>query len=332
MSLINDILDFSKIEAKKLDLESLDFDLSRLLADCTAPLAARAHEKGLELLCVADPAVPTALRGDPGRLRQVLTNMAGNAIKFTHAGEVAIRVSLVERGADEVILRFSVRDTGVGIPRDKQGLLFDKFTQVDSSTTRRYGGTGLGLAISRQLAELMGGDVGVESEEGRGSEFWFTARLRTQAGQESKPAAVPAILQGARILLADDNATNRMVAIGLLKRLGLHADAVNSGEEALRTLEAQPYDLVFMDVEMPGIGGLEATRRARAPRSAGLNRQVVIVAMTADAMQGDRELCLEAGINDYLAKPVTPRALAEILDRWLPKRRDGGSAPEVQAA
>jgi signal transduction histidine kinase len=183
MSIIDDILDFSKIEAGKLELEALDFNLRNLLGDLAATLAVKAHEKGIELLCGADPAVPTLLRGDPRRLRQILTNLVGNAIKFTQQGEVALRVSLEEERAAECQLRFSVRDTGIGIPRDKVGLLFAKFSQVDASTTRRFGGTGLGLAISKQLAAMMGGEVGFESEEGKGSEFWFTVRLGKQAGQ-----------------------------------------------------------------------------------------------------------------------------------------------------
>jgi len=233
LALLNDILDFSKIEARKLEMETLDFDLSNLLDDFAATMAVHAHDKGLELLCAADPEVPVRLRGDPGRLRQILTNLVGNAVKFTHQGEIAVRVSLVEETErrntrrrwdamarhaqaahthrDDVLLRFSVRDTGIGIPDDKIGLLFDKFSQVDASTTRQYGGTGLGLAISKQLAELMGGGIGVISEAGTGSEFSFTARLGIQAERTLAESLPPADLRGVRALIVDDNATSREI-------------------------------------------------------------------------------------------------------------------------
>ena len=496
LSLINAILDFSKIEAGKLDLEILDFDLSNLLEDFAATLALRAHEKGLEMLCSADLEVPTLLRGDPGRLRQILNNLAGNAVKFTPAGEVAIRVSLLEEDQDQVLLRFSVRDTGIGIPADKIGLLFDKFTQVDTSTTRQYGGTGLGLAISRQLAKLMNGETGVTSEVGKGSEFWFTARLGKQASGAYTEGPPPAALHGVRVLIVDDNATNRellhirltswdmrpleardgpsaiqalnraleeqdpcrlavidmqmpgmdgeslgriiqadprladtrmvmltslgmredaqhfheigfaayltkpirhqelkaalslaltnrqevapephpiaahpttletanlfagrkarilvaednitnqMVALGILKQMGLRADAVANGVEALKALELLPYDLVLMDVQMPVMDGIEATKRIRSDeltiwKAQGAMRDgqmaeavgvpasftLPIIAMTAHAIQGDRERCLAAGMNDYVSKPVSRQALAEALSKWLPHDPDEG--------
>ncbi len=494
LSLINAILDFSKIEAGKLDLEILDFDLSNLLEDFAATLALRAHEKGLEMLCSADLEVPTLLRGDPGRLRQILNNLAGNAVKFTPAGEVAIRVSLLEEDKDQVLLRFSVRDTGIGIPADKIGLLFDKFTQVDTSTTRQYGGTGLGLAISRQLAKLMNGETGVTSEVGKGSEFWFTARLGKQASGAYTEGPPPAALHGVRVLIVDDNATNlellhirltswdmrpleardgpsaiqalnraleeqdpcriavidmqmpgmdgeslgriiqadprltdtrmvmltslgmredaghfheigfaayltkpirhqelkaalslaltnrqevapephpfathpttlettnlfagrkarilvaednitnQMVALGILKQMGLRADAVANGVEALKALELLPYDLVLMDVQMPVMDGIEATNRIRsdelkmweaqcalgkgqAAEAVGVPASFTlpIIAMTAHAIQGDRERCLAAGMNDYVSKPVSRQALAEALSKWLPNDPD----------
>ena len=221
LGLINDILDFSKIEAKKLDMEILDFDLSSMLDDFADTLAMRAHEKGLELFCAADIDVPTLLNGDPGRLRQALTNLAGNAIKFTAAGEVSVRASLVEESESDVLLRFSVRDTGIGIPKDKLGMLFDKFSQVDASTTRQYGGTGLGLAISKQLAELMHGEAGVNSKEGKGSEFWFTARLGKQAGEPRAESLSPTDLCGVRVLIVDGNATNREILTTRLDSWGM---------------------------------------------------------------------------------------------------------------
>ena len=265
LSLINNILDFSKIEAKKFDLETLDFDLSSLLDDFAAMLAVRAHEKGLELLCAADLNVPTLLCGDPGRLRQILTNLAGNAIKFTQTGEVAIRVSLKEEGGNQglvgdeqgpecrehgtanisfgsekenetVLLRFSVRDTGIGIPADKICRLFEEFSQVDASTTRKYGGTGLGLAISRQLAELMGGEAGVSSEEGKGSEFWFTALLGKQTVVEQAESLSPADLRGVRVLIVDDNATNREILTTRLASYGMRPMEARDGPEAIHDL------------------------------------------------------------------------------------------------
>jgi CheY-like chemotaxis protein/HPt (histidine-containing phosphotransfer) domain-containing protein len=471
LSLINDILDLSKLEAGKVDLETLEFDLPALLDDLAATLAVRAEEKGLELLCEADLDVPLLVRGDPGRLRQILGNLLGNAIKFTAAGEVSVRASLQAQDEEGVLVRFSVRDTGIGIPAEKKIRLFQKFSQVDASTTRHYGGTGLGLAISKQLAEQMGGAIGVESREGAGSEFWFTARLaRAPRGASADPArpagldgvralvvddngtsrdfllrrlthwglraagarggeealralhealaegdpfrlalldlrmpgmdgealgrairaderleATRLILQSllgrrgdaqrleelgfagwltkpvrppelqivlaqvhaglqrsptqrllaarhgahetagafadraARILVAEDNPTNQEVVVGMLRRLGLRADAVANGAEAVQALEAVPYRLVLMDVQMPEMDGFEATARIRSADSRVHDRRVPIVAMTAHALRGDRERCLEAGMDDYVSKPVSVPALTEALSRWLPQ-------------
>ncbi|MEI7990534.1 MAG: PAS domain S-box protein, partial [Chloroflexota bacterium] len=298
--LINDILDFSKIEAGKLDLETLDFELHKLLDETTTAMAIRAHEKGLVLPCTAESNVPAILRGDPGRLRQILTNLLGNAIKFTQKGEVSVRVTKLAETGQDVVLRFAVRDTGIGIPADKVGLIFNKFTQADVSTTRQYGGTGLGLAISKQLAELMGGEIGVESEAGKGSEFWFTVCLkvlserRAITRRKKAPEITPISFDSKkRILLVEDNMVNQQVALGILKKLGLRADAAANGLEALRALESLPYDLVFMDVQMPQMDGLEATRQIRAPQSNVLNHAIPIIAMTASAMQEDRERCIQ---------------------------------------
>ncbi len=476
LGLVNDILDFSKIEANRLDLEILDFDLTSLIGDFAGTMALRAEEKGIELFCIIDANVPKYLRGDPGRLRQILANFVGNAIKFTAEGEVTLKVSVVSedegngRDTDEWIIRFSVRDTGIGIPQEKIESLFEKFTQVDASTTRKYGGTGLGLAISKQLAELMGGETGVESREGRGSEFWFTARLPKASSFVAQPETPsPAILDGVhtlivddnetcreiltarltswgmrtedttdgedalrrlrsarhdgdpfvlavidmqmpvmdgktlgrsiradadladinmvlltslgtrgdadnfagigfaayttkpvrmdelksllclvlagkfgpqpqsmltrhsargimnrftgrkvRILLVEDNITNQQVALGILNRLGLSADTAANGDEAVRALAIIPYDLVLMDVQMPVMDGFEATRRIRDPHSPALNHRIPIIAMTANAMQEDREKCLAAGMDDYITKPVLPLSLAEALEKWLP--------------
>ncbi|MBF0528201.1 MAG: PAS domain S-box protein [Deltaproteobacteria bacterium] len=469
--LINDILDFSKIEAQKLDLEILDFDLRITLEDVAETLAFRAQEKGLELVALMAPEVPSLLRGDPGRLRQILINLGGNAIKFTHQGSVLIRAILEIENEQSVTVHFEVTDTGIGIPADKQDKLFSVFTQVDGSTARKYGGTGLGLAISKRLAELMGGAMGLESAEGKGSTFWFTVvfekrpteqmtdlislvnltgvrilvvddheanRLllvtllkrwgcrwgeaadgfealtqlqkaiaegdpyrvalldkqmpgmdgleladrikqnsnlhRTMlimltslgergdaaqlaqagfAGYLKKPirqyqlhdclsmvlgeAEAPAQMTApklitrhtvtevrkgrARILLAEDNHTNQLVALGLIKKLGYYADAVADGEEAIKALEMTPYDLVLMDVQMPGLDGLEATRQIRNPQSQVRNHDIPIIAVTAHAMQGDLEKCLEAGMNDYISKPIAPQALVDAIEKWLWKNK-----------
>jgi len=474
--LINDILDFSKIEAHKLELESVDLDLRGLLESLAGTVAAQAFAKNLELISSVDPELPQWLCGDPARLRQILTNLLGNAIKFTRDGEVELRVQVQEARATDCLLRFTVRDTGIGIPQDKLGLVFEKFSQVDSSTTRRFGGTGLGLAISMHLAGIMGGEIGVNSEEGNGSEFWFTVRLaigaapeanaggtvnlavlqgvhalivddhaahrgvltrqmqhwgmRTEAvasgiealqavyrateaedcfqlavldmqmpgmdgeavagairadarlvdtrivmltslgprygsqrcqqngfrhhvckpvrAEELARALVGALCEGneaclemadtpastedaehnqqrglpadARILLAEDNFTNQQVALGILKNFGLRADAVADGAEAVQSLERTPYDLVLMDMRMPVMDGVEATRRIRDPQSAVLNHAVPIIAMTANVLQSDRDLCAEAGMNGFVSKPVVARILREALAKWLPEK------------
>jgi PAS domain S-box-containing protein len=322
LQLINDILDFSKMEAKKLELETIDFNLPSLLDNLVSVLSAPAQAKGIELRCIADPAVPTQLRGDPGRLRQILTNLTGNAIKFTEKGEVVVRAALEEEGESDCLLRFSVRDTGIGIPEDKIGVLFNKFSQVDASTTRKYGGTGLGLAISKQLVEMMGGKVGVTSQEGKGSEFWFTVRLGRSLGLDGEAERAESKFQTidnltGRILIAEDNSTNREVALGMLRKLGLRADAVADGAEAINALKSISYDLVLMDMRMPVMDGIEATRQIRNPQSAVLNHEIPIIALTANAMQSDRESCLAAGMNDFVPKPIIKAVLQNALTKWL---------------
>ena len=492
LTIINDILDFSKIEAGKLEMETLDFDLRRTVEDtCDLP-ALLAQSKGLELTAMVEADVPSSLRGDPGRLRQVLTNLIGNAVKFTAHGEVAVSVALVEEVETEATLRFQVRDTGMGIPADKLDLLFEAFTQADASTTRRFGGTGLGLTISRRLVELMGGRIGADSEPGVGSTFWFTAgfakqdpTVSTVADELLEPVdiadvrvlavddnatnrrviagmldawscrhtevdgAAPALealraahgegdpyrivildmmmpdtdgedlgvaiksdpaLAGSelimmtsmgsrgdagrleslgfaayltkpvkqsqvfdclmvvlnrrerpdsrgpsriitrhaladrdkrlvRILLAEDNPINQRVALKTLEKLGYRAEAVGNGAEAVEALGRGRYDLVLMDVQMPEMDGLEATRRIRDPHSAVRDHRVPIVALTAHAMKEDRDACLAAGMNDYLSKPIDPDQLAAVLARWAgqdpapePAVGHAGAAPAAAAA
>ena len=460
LTLINDILDFSKIEAHKLELEQLRFELGPVIEDAVDMLANRAHAKGLELVSIIEPATPAFVIGDPGRLRQIVLNLTSNAIKFTERGEVLIRVGVAAENDTHVTLRFTIADTGIGIPADRLDRLFQPFSQVDSSTTRKYGGTGLGLAISRQLAELMGGNIGVESTPGAGSTFWFTvmvekcappeastpvdldlhnahllivddndanrllvrtlitqwrgrcdeaidahqalAALRAAAAagdrydlalldmqlpdvdgvtlaqwirKDTALAATPLILltslgyqsvanddvrfaaqiakplrqtqlreqialalgrqrpAGAnerqpttkrmaptrplRILLAEDNAVNQKVALMMLKKLGYHADAVANGREALAALAEIDYDLVLMDCEMPEMDGYEATAHIRSDQVGVLNPGVPVIAMTAHALQGDRERCIAAGMNDYISKPVQAPTIAAVLERWL---------------
>ncbi len=331
LALINDILDFSKIEAGKLELEIVDFDLHTLMDEFSAPMAALARHKGLKYLCSIAPDVPAAVRGDSGRLRQILTNLVGNAVKFTQQGGISVQANLIRQIDDDILLRFAVRDTGIGVSAEQQRKLFDKFTQADTSTTRRYGGTGLGLAISKQLVELLGGQIGVASNKGCGAEFWFTVRFGRQLSpptsetvsiQESAQRVAAGLVsrQNVRILVAEDNVVNQEVALGVLRKLGLHAEAVANGVEVIEALRSLPYDLVLMDVQMPHMDGVQATRVIRDPQSPVINHQIPIIAMTAHALHADRERCLEAGMNGYLSKPVSPHSLIEALNSWLPRK------------
>lgn len=465
LTIINDILDISKIEAGKLELEAVEFDLIEWLDDFAAALAVKAQEKKLEFICAADPTTPQHLRGDPGRLRQVLTNLTANALRFTDQGEVSVRVEPVRITKQEATLRFVVRDTGIGIPAEKLPLIFEKYMQVDTSTTRRYGGTGLGLAISKRLVELMGGEIGVESELGKGSTFWFTVTLprcpareqkltlpetlhgvrvlivddnvtnrtilraqlsawgmdpdeaadaaaalrkleealqqgnpyrlaildlqmpeidgimlgrqirsderfrslelimmssmgqdgegrsalkngfaaylikpvrqlelfntvrqvlanASQSGgksSENKPSIPRLSISNVRVLVAEDNAVNQQVALGILRRMGAHAEVVGSGIESIEALRQAPYDIVLMDVQMPDMDGLEATQRIRSGEAGEAARSIPIIAMTAHALQSDRDRCLAVGMNDYVSKPVKPQELHQVLEKWLTK-------------
>ncbi len=469
--LINEVLDFSRIEAGRIDLEVLEFDLTALLEDVSTMMAVGAQNKGLELICALDPEVPEKLRGDPGRLRQVLTNLVGNAIKFTERGEVAVRVELVSTSTRGVLLKFAVRDTGIGIAPEKKDSLFELFSQVDASMTRKHGGAGLGLAISRQIVTRMGGQIDVDSKQGRGATFWFRLPFELQENSNPQPLLRPQLenipvlvvddnatnreilrvrltswgmrvkeapngetafeqidlAQNAgdpfrlaivdmqmpgqsgedlgrrikaesrfsdlqlimmtsitqrgdsrhfadigfsaylakpvrhtelfdilrdvcaqdrkrpgckepetaivtrhsarerardrhphRILVVEDNMTNQTVLLRILEKLGMRAEAVANGAEALNALEKMPYDLVVMDVQMPEMDGIETTRRIRDPRGHVRDPGIPIIAMTAHALEKDRERCLSAGMNDYLAKPVDMSSLREKLAQWLP--------------
>jgi signal transduction histidine kinase/FixJ family two-component response regulator len=321
MTIINDILDFSKIEARKLTLERLDFDLHTTLQQVVDLLALKAESKGLKLTCQVAPGTPAQLRGDSGRLRQILTNLIGNAVKFTSCGEIAVRVACETAEEHRVCLRFSVTDTGIGIRPDQIEPLFEPFVQADGSTTRKFGGTGLGLSIAKQLVELMGGEIGVQSQEGKGSTFWFTAVFEEGAlcmpAQSHPPehARLP-LKEKIRVLVAEDNPNNQAVVLAILGKLGCHADLAANGAEAVKVLQHANYDLVLMDCNMPEMDGWEATRRIREPANGVSNPRIPIIALTADAMPEDRDKCIRAGMNDYLAKPIEPKLLVAMLQKW----------------
>jgi PAS domain S-box-containing protein len=330
LDIINDILDLSKIDAGKLVLAPVDFSVDALLARATALITDGARRKGLALT-VDRGNLPPALRGDALRLSQVLVNLLSNAVKFTSRGSVVLRCDVVGQAGSEWTIRFSVRDTGVGITREAQERLFTPFEQADGSTTRRFGGTGLGLSIARELAQLMGGEVGVDSEPGRGSEFWFTARLQSAVAPPHAGAPLDAVLDGhgaeqalkarhagASVLIADDNRINQELATELLRLVDLKVEVADNGRAAVDMARRGAFDMILMDMQMPEMDGLEATRRIRAePRLDA----TPIVAMTASAFGADREACLAAGMNDHIGKPVNPAALYDKMLRWLDESR-----------
>jgi hypothetical protein len=323
--LLNDVIDLSKIEADRMELEAVSFDLRTIVPGASDLVALWAREKGLLFHSAIDPDVPLLLRGDTGRLRQILTNLIGNAVKFTPAGSVALRVSRDAEDEESVTLRFQVEDSGVGIPHDKLDLIFEPFVQADGSATRRFGGTGLGLAICRKLVTLMGGAIGVESTEGEGSLFWFTVVLKKQAGAAPEPprAAVELPLKaecsrsGARLLLAEDDPINQIVSTALLEGLGYEVDVVANGHQALQALEGKDYALVLMDCMMPEMDGYAASSVIRDRTSPVRNHDIPVIALTANAMREDHEKSLAAGMNDHLAKPVEIPRLRALLDKWL---------------
>jgi len=326
LNLINDLLDLSKMEAGRMTLENTEFRLKTVVEECIGLVSLAAAAKGLQLSLEVRPNVPVTVIGDAGRLRQILLNLLSNAVKFTERGSVRVAVTLEAARGQVVTLRLAVRDTGIGLSAEQQATLFQAFSQADTSTTRRFGGTGLGLCIAKRLVELMGGTIGVSSQLGEGATFWLNLCLEPgKAAEPSNANENEALLNlfagtNARILVADDNVSNQQVAVGIVRKMGLSADSVADGREALEALARIPYDLVLMDVHMPEMDGLEATIRIR---QAGMLRagsdRLPVIAMTASAMQGDRDKCFAAGMDDFISKPVMPRTLADVLEKWLPR-------------
>ncbi len=328
LSIINDVLDISKIEAERMSLETSEFQLQAVFAKLHLLSAPKAAEKHLAFTIDAPAALcQQPLRGDQLRLEQILINLCSNAIKFTEQGAVTVRAKLEQATDDSVELRLDVEDTGIGIAPEACAKLFTAFEQADSSTTRKYGGTGLGLAISKKLVQMMGSDLHVDSQPGLGSTFWFNLRLQTGAGaspqtllppMESAEAAIIRLHRGARVLLAEDEPINREVSLILLNEAGLHADFAEDGLQAVDLAGQKHYAVILMDLQMPGLNGLEATRMIRAGT---LNRDTPIIAMTANAFEEDRQQCLAAGMNDHLGKPVDSEALFACLLRWLSQQQ-----------
>ena len=330
LSIIDDILDFSKIEAGKLRLENIGFDLYDVVHDVGELFAERARAKGLKLDCDLGLDVPRCVHGDPSRLRQVLANLTSNAIKFTEHGGVVIAVECAALDGDDITLQLSVSDTGIGLDSEQQGKLFQSFTQADSSTTRKYGGTGLGLAISKELVEMMGGAIEVRSTPGHGACFHF--RICTRIAQDvpsqtARPTEQRKI--GARVLLAEDNAVNRELATELLLSLDCTVEGVHNGREAVAAAQTGAFDVILMDCQMPEMDGFEATAALRAAEAASGGRRLPIIALTANAMTGDRERCLAAGMDDYLTKPFKLERLCDVLVKWL---QPGAAVPVTPAS
>jgi signal transduction histidine kinase/ActR/RegA family two-component response regulator len=324
LHVINDILDISKIEAARLTLENTRFKLGEVFENLDSLVAQKAHEKHLKLLLDLKPEVThLTLLGDPLRLGQILLNLTGNAIKFTEYGSITVRTKLLEDTLESVLLRIEVEDTGIGISAEDEKRLFTAFEQADGSMTRKYGGTGLGLVISKRLVELMGGEIGFQSQPGAGSVFWFTVRLgkvsdstqiATTITSDTAEARLQSAFAGTRILLAEDEPINQEVSLGLLEEVGLVVDLAEDGQKALELAGLNHYSLILMDMQMPNLNGVDATRAIRTlPGYA----ETPILAMTANAFSEDRQVCIDAGMNDHIAKPVDPEVLFETLIKWL---------------
>jgi len=331
LSIINDILDFSKIEAGKLTCEKVDFDLHETIKNVVDLLQPRADAKGIQFHHRIQANVCSALVGDPTRLRQILLNLIGNAIKFTRQGDVGLEVAQTSESDTAATLCFTIRDTGIGISEDVRGKLFQSFTQADASTTRRFGGTGLGLAITRRLVELLGGTIEVTSEVGQGSTFWFILQFAKQKSTSAGPDKHPAIIikpheppppgQKPRLLLAEDNRINQFVGTLQLKKFGYHqVDVVNNGRLAVEAWQKDHQGIIFMDCQMPEMDGYQATQAIRDLEKSEHHPRTYIIALTANAMLGDRDRCLEAGMDDYLAKPVNETDLQAVLERMSRRR------------
>lgn len=344
LTIIDDILNFSKIEAGKMTIEHLDFDIVTLSDEVLSLLQTAGNGKGITLRTVADPGVPRIIRGDSVRIRQIIMNLAGNAVKFTEKGSVTLHIKPVMVNQTLSRLRVEVQDTGIGIPKDRQSAIFESFTQVDGSTTRRFGGTGLGTTISKQLVELMNGEIGLNSVEGEGSTFWFEIPFGTVEGcplvteegvitelkpenhvtvrkKPMSPTELPAPIaakekSNARVLVVEDNSVNQMVARNLLDKFGVNVVTVSDGTEGVEIIKTESFDVVLMDLQMPKMGGIEATSHIRAwEREAGRGH-TIIVALTANAQDEDRQECLDAGMDDFLSKPVRKDALGKLLSKW----------------
>ncbi|MBF0433239.1 MAG: PAS domain S-box protein, partial [Fibrobacteria bacterium] len=350
LHLINDILDFSKIEAGKFEIKSAPFKLDNVLNQLSSTMSPAFEEKGLQFSYHIDSDVPMSVQGDSGRLTQILMNLAGNAIKFTEAGAITIKVLLLKEDAytepieaGHIMLKFSIHDTGIGIPDHQKDLLFKKFSQLDGSSTRKYGGTGLGLAISKQLTKLMHGEIGVNSKEGQGSEFWFTICLKplenallqvqedpTAKEQNDTPDSTQkkasTLLNtfsdyNATILVAEDNIINQKVIKAIMKNFDLDTDIVKDGQEVLDALNNKEYDLILMDIQMPELDGLETTRIIRKNKEDRYNNLIPIIAMTAHAFDDNIKECLDAGMNEFVSKPIVPEDLANTLKKWLSEKQ-----------
>jgi PAS domain S-box-containing protein len=334
LALLDDILDFSKIEARKLRIERVEFRLRELLQDVLKILSLASRSSAVELSCDVRADTPDELIGDPNRLRQVLINLVGNALKFTSKGQVVVRVRPESINIHATTFLFSVSDTGIGIPEDKQKIIFEAFAQADASTTRRYGGSGLGLTISNQLVQLMGGRISIESKPEEGSTFYFTlpfgiAASRSDIKGRGAYRGVPdaGLSMPVDVLVVEDNTVNQKLARALLKKLGHHATIAANGEAALRALNKRPFDLILMDIQMPVMGGAEVTARIRAGETNGHHR-IPIIAMTANAMSGDRERAMQMGMDDYLSKPIRVEELRSVIQRHAPRAIDAAALLE----